>query len=272
MICWQSGHRPQYRSCAANRTVQYLAQSQSSVFGGGTKTQVGWRLRSRDQTNSECCSDLVNISLQILCYPSLVWSLPSNLKVKTKKKKVFIAKSQATWSVLLFRRKKRLWWPVFGQKFASSATTKVYSRLGSTSSDLGGHGSKCHPPCIGVARIFDWGRPKPKITCNKVIRNFWKRNFLLDKDIVEWKIRSRGLVWHLTENFLKREGLKQKLQMKISKLGDLCKKTSLLKRITDGDLGMKSLVAGRFFEKKSYFNAFGSHFARVQNHLKELDY
>ena len=22
----------------------------------------------------------------------------------------------------------------------------------------GGHGSKCHPPCIGVARIFDYGR------------------------------------------------------------------------------------------------------------------
>ena len=44
-----------------------------------------------------------------------------------------------------------------------------------------------------------------------------------DKDIVEWKIRSRGLVWHLTESFLKGEGLKQKLQKKISKLGDLCK-------------------------------------------------
>ena len=27
-----------------------------------------------------------------------------------------------------------------------------------------------------------------------------------------------------------------------------------------------------FFWKKSYFNAFGSHFARVQNHLKEADY
>ena len=35
MICWLSGHR----SCTANRTVQYLARSQSSVFGeGGTKT------------------------------------------------------------------------------------------------------------------------------------------------------------------------------------------------------------------------------------------
>ena len=46
----------------------------------------------------------------------------------------------------------------------------------SSSSDLGGHGSKCHPPCIGVARIFDWGG-KAKITRNEVIRNFRKRNF-----------------------------------------------------------------------------------------------
>ena len=65
---------------------------------GGTKTRAGRRLRSLDQTNSECGSDLVNILLQILCYPFLVWSFPSNLEVKTKKikKKVFIAKSKAT--------------------------------------------------------------------------------------------------------------------------------------------------------------------------------
>ena len=52
---------------------------------GGTKTWAGGRLRSRDQTNSECGSDLVNILLQILCYPSLVWILPLNLEMKTKK-------------------------------------------------------------------------------------------------------------------------------------------------------------------------------------------
>ena len=52
---------------------------------GGTKTWKGGRLGSRDQTNSECGSDLVNILLQILCYPSLVWILPSNLELKTKK-------------------------------------------------------------------------------------------------------------------------------------------------------------------------------------------
>ena len=41
---------------------------------------------------------------------------------------------------------------------------------------------------IGVARIFDWGGPKPQITSNDVIKNFRKSNFLWGKDIVEWKI------------------------------------------------------------------------------------
>ena len=41
------------------------------------------------------------------------------------------------------------------------------------------------PTAIGVARIFDWGEPKPQITCNDVIRNFRKSNFLWGKDIVE---------------------------------------------------------------------------------------
>ena len=63
-------------------------------FGGGAKKVLGVRLRSRDHTSLECLSFLVNILLQILCYPPLVWILPSNLEVKTKKiKKVFIAKS-----------------------------------------------------------------------------------------------------------------------------------------------------------------------------------
>ena len=46
---------------------------------------------------------------------------------------------------------------------------------------------------IGVARIFDWGGPKLQITCNDVIKNFQKKNFLWGKDIVEWKIRSCSL-------------------------------------------------------------------------------
>ena len=41
MICWLSGHRPQYRSCTANRTVWYLARNQSSVFGGREHKNFG---------------------------------------------------------------------------------------------------------------------------------------------------------------------------------------------------------------------------------------
>ena len=88
------------------------------------------------------------------------------------------------------------------------------------------------------------------MTRNDVIRNFRKRNFLWDKDIVECMIRSRGLVWHLTKSFQKGERLNQKLKMKICKLGDVCKQTSLLKRISDGGLGPKPQLLGNFFGKK----------------------
>ena len=54
-------------------------------FGEWAQKLLGGRLRRRDQTPSECRSNLVNILLQILCYPPLVWILPSNLEVKTKK-------------------------------------------------------------------------------------------------------------------------------------------------------------------------------------------
>ena len=41
---------------------------------------------------------------------------------------------------------------------------------------------------IGVPKIFDWGRLKPQITCNDVLKIFPKRKFLWDKDVVGWKI------------------------------------------------------------------------------------
>ena len=88
-------------------------------------------------------------------------------------------------------------------------------------------------------------------------------------------IGNRGLIWHLTKSFQKGERLNQKLKIKICKLGDVCKQTSLLKRITDGGLGVKPQLLGIFFAffwKKSNSNAIGSHFARLQNHLKELDF
>ena len=90
------------------------------------------------------------------------------------------------------------------------------------------------------------------MTCNNIIRNFRKRNFLWDKDVVECMIRSRGLVWHLTKSFQKGERLNQKFKMKMCKLGDVCKQTSLLKRITDGGLGPKPQLLCNFLEKKLF--------------------
>ena len=61
----------------------------------------------------------------------------------------------------------------------------------------------------------------------------------------------------------------------MSELGKVLSKLAQVKRITNGALGAKPPAAWRFvviFGKKTYFNAVGSHFARVQNHLKELDF
>ena len=61
--------------------------------------------------------------------------------------------------------------------------------------------------------------------------------------------------------------------MKMSELADVSSKLVQLKRITSGGLGAKPLSNFlQFFGKISYFNAFGSHFARAQSHLKELDF
>ena len=65
---------------------------------------------------------------------------------------------------------------------------------------------------MSVARIFDWRGPKPKITSNDIIRNFQKRNILWGKDIAEWKIRSCGLIWHLSRILLKKKRLDPKVK------------------------------------------------------------
>ena len=59
---------------------------------------------------------------------------------------------------------------------------------------------------IGVPRIFDWGKPKPQITWNDVVKIFPKRKFLWDKDIVGWKIWNRCLLAR-NQDFAKGEGL-----------------------------------------------------------------
>ena len=66
----------------------------------------------------------------------------------------------------------------------------------------------------------------------------------------------------------------QKLKMKICKLGDVCKQTSLLKRITVGGLGPKLQLLCKILGKKAILKPLGhiSAFAFVQNHLRELDF
>ena len=51
----------------------------------------------------------------------------------------------------------------------------------------------------------------------------------------------------LKEEFSNGRSLNQKLKMKICKLGDVYKQTSLLKRITDGGLGPKPQLLDNFF-------------------------
>ena len=89
--------------------------------------------------------------LQILCYPPLVWILPSNLEVKTKKIKKGLHRKILSYlitftrsDVLLFQRKKAFVATCFGAKvrWSSCASTKVYSRLGAQAVIWGGHGPK----------------------------------------------------------------------------------------------------------------------------------
>ena len=67
---------------------------------------------------------------------------------------------------------------------------------------------------IDVARIFDWGEPKPQITCNDVIRNFERGTFCGGKDTVEWKIRSCVLVLPRNYELVQGRGLKLIVKMR----------------------------------------------------------
>ena len=63
----------------------------------------------------------------------------------------------------------------------------------------------------------------------------------------------------------------------MSNLEDVLSKLVLsnVSPVATGGLGAKPQAAGRFlqvFGKKIYFNAIGSHFARVHSHLKELGF
>ena len=62
---------------------------------------------------------------------------------------------------------------------------------------------------IDVARIFELGTPNPKITCNMMSSKIFKRrDFLWDKNTLEWKIRSLGRC--VNRMLLKRKDWNQK--------------------------------------------------------------
>ena len=63
--------------------------------------------------------------------------------------------------------------------------------------------TKMEAEVIGIAGVFvEGGGGKPQILWNNSIRNFQNSNFFGSKGIVEWKIRSCGLLWHLTRILL----------------------------------------------------------------------
>ena len=191
-------------------------------FGGGGKKLLGGRLRNRDQTPLECRSNLVNILLQILCYPRLEWILPLNLEVKTKKikkglhRKILGYLITFTRSVLLFQRKKAFVVTCFWVKvcWSSCTSTNVYSRLGGTSSDLGGGTAQTPPPPgIGVARNFWLGGGQTKNDMQWRHQKFSKEELFVGQryrrmyDLKPWS----GLA--LNEEFSKGRALKPKVKI-----------------------------------------------------------
>ena len=65
---------------------------------------------------------------------------------------------------------------------------------------------------ISEGRIFDWGEANRKSHVMTSSIFFEKRNFLLNKDIVEWRIIIGGLGWHVSWIMRKGKDLKQKLK------------------------------------------------------------
>ena len=87
------------------------------------------------------------------------------------------------------------------------------------------------------------------------ISNFFeKMDFLWDKDIVKWRIRSRGLSWHVTWILLKGNDLNQKL--KIVQVGRHDEQTCLTQTYHKLEYGGASHwpILCNFGGKNSYFD------------------
>ena len=60
---------------------------------------------------------------------------------------------------------------------------------------------------ISLARIFDCGGSKTKITCKDVIRNFQKKGLFMGQRYTRMENQKPGLVWQVTKILLNEEGL-----------------------------------------------------------------
>ena len=120
---------------------------------------------------------------------------------------------------------------------------------------------------VGVARIFDLrGGPNCKSHAMRLSNFFKKGDFLRDKNIVKWRIRSRDLGWYVTWILRKGKDLNHKLKFfpKLSKLEDGVSKLVYPKRITNLGLGAgRWAIFSNFWGKKiTILGPFGSYFAR----------
>ena len=80
---------------------------------------------------------------------------------------------------------------------------------------------------VGVFRIFDWGeRPNRKSHVMTSSIFFKKRDFLQNKDTVEWRFKKPGPGLACNLGFAKEKGLELKVKRfpKLSNLGDVVRK------------------------------------------------
>ena len=92
---------------------------------------------------------------------------------------------------------------------------------------------------------------------------FTRRDFLWDKDILEWKIRSLGFRLVRKQDVAKGGGLEPKVYLFKVSVKFYC-----------GGAGHERFFENfcNFWKKKSYFISTRSHFARFYSHLKELNF
>ena len=77
---------------------------------------------------------------------------------------------------------------------------------------LEGHVSKCHPPCIGVARIFDWGGGANQKSHAMKSSEIFERGIFVGQRYCRMEDRKPWPGLALNREFSKGKGLKPKVK------------------------------------------------------------